>query len=104
MATAVTDNRERDRFEIREDGQEVGFLTYQLRPGLIDIIHTEIDPDHGGRGLAGVLVRAVLDDARKRGMGVIPRCPYVAEFIGGHRDKYLDLVPEDRRSGFGLAD
>ncbi len=35
---------------------------------------------------------------------MLPHCPYVAQFIGGHRDDYLDLVPEDRRRQFGLAD
>jgi hypothetical protein len=33
---------------------------------------------------------------------VLPSCPYVAEFIGRHRDEYLDLVPVDRRSQFGF--
>lgn len=104
MTTAVTDDRERKRYVITEDGEQVGFVTYRLQAGLIDLIHTEIDPDHAGRGLAGVLVRTVLDDARDRGLAVLPHCPYVAQFIGGHRDDYLDLVPADRRRQFGLAD
>jgi hypothetical protein len=33
---------------------------------------------------------------------VLPHCPYVADFIGGHRADYLHLVPEDRRAQFGL--
>ena len=61
-----------------------------------------MDPDHRGRGLAGVLVRPVLDDARARGLAVLPHCPYVAAFIDGHREEYLDLVPVDRRAQFGL--
>jgi len=103
MTTAVTDNRERQRYEIAEDGEQVGFVTYRLGHGLIDFVHTEVDPDHGGRGLAGILVRAALDDARARGLAVLPHCPYVAAFIGGHREEYLDLVPEERRNEFGLA-
>jgi len=104
MTTAVTDDRERKRYVITEDGEQVGFVTYRLQPGLLDLVHTEVDPDHSGRGLAGVLIGAVLDDARDRGLSVLPHCPYVAQFIGGHRDDYLDLVPVDRRRQFGLAD
>jgi len=104
MTTAVTDDRERKRYVITEDGAQVGLVTYRLQPGLIDLIHTEVDPDHSGRGLAGVLIGAVLDDARNRGLSVLPHCPYVAQFIGDHRDDYLDLVPADRRRQFGLAD
>jgi len=104
MTTAVTDEPGRKRYVITEDGEQVGFVTYRLQTGLIDLIHTEVDPDHAGRGLAGVLVRTVLDDARDRGLAVLPHCPYVARYIGGHRADYLDLVPEDRRRQFGLAE
>jgi len=103
MTTTVTDDRDAGRYVITEDGEQVGFVVYRLGPGRIEFVHTEIDPDHGGLGLAGTLVRAALDDARVRGLEVLPRCPYVASFIAGHREEYLDLVPEDRRDQFGLA-
>jgi hypothetical protein len=45
----------------------------------------------------------VLDDARARGLDVLPHCPYVAAFVDGHREEYLDLVPRDRRAQFGLG-
>jgi predicted GNAT family acetyltransferase len=102
VTTAVTDRPERKRYEIAEDGTPVGFVTYRLTPGTIDLLHTEIDADHGGQGLAGVLVRAVLDDARSRHLAVLPHCSYVASFIDGHRVEYLDLVPPDHRAQFGL--
>ena len=104
MTTAVTDNAARKRYEITEDGEQVGFLTYRLGDGFIDMIHSEVDREHSGRGLAGILVRFALDDARARGLAVVPFCPYVASFIAEHRDEYVDLVPEDRREQFGLAD
>ena len=103
MATTVTDDRDRRRYEITEDGEPVGFVSYRLGSDAIDLVHTEIDPDHSGRGLAGELVRTVLDDARARGLTVVPICPYVVKFIGDHADEYLDLVAADRRRQFGLA-
>jgi len=99
----VRDDPKRNRYEIFEEGQPVGMATYRLGNGSIDVIHTEVDPDHGGRGLAGILVRAALDDALARHLAVLPHCPYVAKFIGEHRDEYLDLVPEARRDQFGLG-
>ena len=98
----MTDRPERKRYEITEDGAVVGFVTYLRSGDTVELVHTEIDPAHGGRGLAGVLVRAVLDDARARGSTVLPRCPYVAAFIGDHRDEYLDLVAPEQRERFGL--
>ena len=103
MTTEVRDDPPRNRYEIFEDGEQVGMATYRLGPGSIDFIHTQIDPDHGGRGLAGILVRAVLDDARARRLAVLPHCSYVAKVIGEARDEYLDLVPEERCHQFGLG-
>ncbi len=102
MITEVTDHPDRRRYEVTEDDELVGLTTYRLSEGVIDLDHTEVDPARRGRGLAAVLVGAVLDDARSRGLAVLPHCPYVADFIGGHRADYLHLVPEDRRAQFGL--
>jgi predicted GNAT family acetyltransferase len=101
MSTEVTDRPERKRYEIAEDGTTVGYVTYQVAPDSIELLHTEVDRAHAGRGLAGIMVQAVLDDARSRHLAVIPHCPYVAKFIDEHRE-YLDLVPPGRRAQFGL--
>jgi predicted GNAT family acetyltransferase len=39
------------------------------------------------------MARFVLDDARNRGLEVVPICPYVGAFIRRHPE-YLGLVPE----------
>ncbi|MGA2837899.1 MAG: GNAT family N-acetyltransferase [Acidimicrobiales bacterium] len=101
MTIAVHDAPERHRYEIVEDGEVVGFVTYRIHRGIIDFIHTEVDPSHAGRGLAGTLVGFALDDARRRGLGVLPRCPYVRSYIDARAEEYLDLVPEERRAEFG---
>jgi uncharacterized protein len=103
MSAEVTDHPERARFELDQDGALVGFVTYRLTDGTIDLLHAEVDSERRGRGLAALLVRAVLDDARARGLEVLPRCPFVAAFVDRHREEYLDLVPRDRRAQFGLG-
>lgn len=87
----VADRPERGQYEIESDGQRVGLLSYQLADGVITHRHTEIDPAVGRRGLGSTLVRFALDDARARGLRVIPRCPFVAVFIVRHPE-YEDLV------------
>jgi uncharacterized protein len=49
-----------------------------------------------------LLVDAVLDDARRRGLAVLPRCPFARRVIAENQDAYLDLVPADAREEFGL--
>lgn len=97
----VKDNPAANRFEIRVDGELAGFAEYKLKPGQISFTHTEIDDDFSGRGLAGKLVRAALDEVRARELAVLPFCPFVRGWIAKHPD-YLDLVPAERRAGFEL--
>jgi len=101
MAVEVHDDPGRRRYEISEDGAVVGFADYRVTDAVIDFIHTEVDPDRAGRGLAGQLVAYALDDARRRGLGVLPWCPYVRNYIDARAGDYLDLVPPDRRAEFG---
>jgi predicted GNAT family acetyltransferase len=101
METQVTDNAERHRYEIAADGTVVGSVRYGSRPGLIAFIHTEIDERMEGEGLGRALIQAVLDDARERGLAVLPFCPFVNDYIKRHAE-YQDLVPDDYRERFGL--
>lgn len=101
MTTEVLDHPARGRYELFEDGAIVGFVNYRIDGDVIDLVHAEVDREHRGRGLAGRLVAATLDDARRLGLGVLPHCPYVRAYIDVHADRYLDLVPTDRRAEFG---
>jgi uncharacterized protein len=98
----VTDAPEESRYELRVGGELAGFLTYHLRGHAISLNHTEVEPAFQGEGLATGLARFSLDDARRRGLAVLPFCPYVTSWIRKHPD-YADLVPKDRRAEFGLA-
>jgi hypothetical protein len=102
MPAVVTDDEGRSRYELRVGGELAGFLTYHRRGDAISLMHTEVEPPFQGRGLATHLARYSLDDARKRGLAVLPFCPYVTAWIKKHPD-YTDLVPGDRRAEFGLA-
>lgn len=102
MTETVTDHEAEQRYELRIDDEIAAVVEYTLRPGVIALNHTETRPDFEGQGAAGRLVREVLADVRRRGLAVLPYCPYVNEFIRRHPDGYLDLVPADRRDRFGL--
>jgi uncharacterized protein len=98
----VHDNPFEGRYEIRLDGRTAGFTVYKSKPNLIAFLHTEIHPSLEGRGLGSRLIGFALEDARERGLDVLPFCPFVNEFIRRHRDEYVELVPERYRREFGL--
>jgi predicted GNAT family acetyltransferase len=94
-------NADGERYEIRSDGELAGFVTYRLRSGLIELVHTEIDEELEGRGLGSQLISFALENARERGLAVLPFCPFANDYIQRHR-QYVDLVPEGRREDFEL--
>jgi predicted GNAT family acetyltransferase len=100
---AVTDNPSASRYELHVGGELAGFVEYRLgqHDTVISLVHTEIEPAFQGKGLATHLARYSLDDARKRGLRVLPSCPYISSWIKKRPD-YTDLVPQDRRADFGL--
>ncbi len=101
MELEVTDHPENARFEVRADGEMVGFVDYRLGDGEIALLHAETDSRFRRRGIAGRLVQSSLDSARERHLAVLPYCSFVRRWIAGHPG-YADLVPADRRAHFGL--
>jgi uncharacterized protein len=87
----VLDNPDASRFELRLDGELVGSAFYRPEPGRIVFTHTEIGPSHKGEGLGGRLARGALEDVRRRGLAVVPVCPFIAGYIRSHSE-YRDLV------------
>lgn len=104
----VADVADRHRYELRVDGATAGFAEYARRTDphgdgeTIALIHTVVEDAYAGRGLAGRLARAALDDARARGLAVLPFCPFIKSWIAKHPD-YVDLVPARRREQFDLV-
>jgi predicted GNAT family acetyltransferase len=101
VSTLVRDAPDDDRYVAEVDGELAGFVTYRLRPELIAFIHTEVEARFEGQGVGSALASFALDDARRRGLAVLPFCPFVAGYIQRHTE-YADLVPEQYHAAFGL--
>ena len=95
MDTEFVDDPDAHRFELRSGEEVLGFIDYQLGSHTIVLVHTEVDEAHSGQGYAATLARSALDEARSRGLRVVPSCPYVASYIRKHPE-YADLVERPR--------
>jgi predicted GNAT family acetyltransferase len=87
----VTDHPNELRYEIEVDGEVAGFLMYRREEGVLELVHTDVDPKWEGKGVGAALVQGALDDVRSRGLKVRPYCPFVAAYIRRH-PAYADLV------------
>ena len=90
----VVDNPEASRFEAHVDGH-VALVSYIKHGDSIIFTHTEVPKELQGRGLAGILARAVLDRARAEGWRVVARCPFIAKYIERHPE-YQSLLQGGR--------
>jgi len=99
----VADDAANHRYTITVDGEVAGFIDYHDRGSNRAMLHTEVNDAFEGHGLGSTLVSAALDDARSRGLAVLPYCPFVRSYLASH-PAYVDLVPPDRRGEFDLLD
>jgi predicted GNAT family acetyltransferase len=95
----IADNPAKHRFELTTNGEVAAFSEYNVLKNALLFTHTEVKPEFEGKGFGGKLVAFALDDVRKRGLNVVPACPFVAGYIRKHPE-YLDLVTEESRRAF----
>jgi predicted GNAT family acetyltransferase len=87
----VTDRPNELRYEIEVDGEVAGFLLYRVEPGVLELVHTDVDPKWEGKGVGGALVKGALDDIRARDLKIRPYCPFVRSYLRRHPE-YEDHV------------
>lgn len=89
-STQVVHNVAQNRFELPLP-EGTAIATYRPEGARMVFDHTYVPPTLRGRGVAAVLVRAALDEARRQRWQIVPGCSYVAEFVKRHPE-YADLV------------
>lgn len=97
IAHEVHDNPEKRRFEIDLGEGSFAFAEYTLPAGKIMFTHTEVPPEHEGKGLGTLLIRIALASARERELQVIPICPFFAAYIKKHAEEQDLLDPAWRK-------
>ena len=100
-ALTIRDNPERHRFEADLGDGSFAIAEYTLPAGKIMFTHTEVPEAHEGKGIGSALIRYALDEARRRGLKVIPICPFFAAYIKRHSE-VQDLLEPAWRKKFGL--
>lgn len=90
MTETFRDNEAESRFELKVD-DVVAFVVYRKSADAITLVHTEVPPELGGRGIGSKLARATLDAVRAQGRKLIVKCEFIRGFMKKNPE-YDDLL------------
>ena len=77
-----------------ENGKQVAVLDHpEVRPGVVNLVHTEVDPSLGGQGIAGKITQAVADRLREKGLKAELSCSYSIKWFEKHPE-YADVLAD----------
>ena len=83
------------RYRLAAGGGEAAYAYYDLTGDVMTLTHTIVPPDRQGEGLGTRLVAGVLADVRRRGLEVVPQCPFVAAYMDAHEEVQDLLAARD---------
>jgi predicted GNAT family acetyltransferase len=81
MEIQQENSQETGRFFIDVNGQEMAEMTYDWRPDLMVIQHTEVNDALSGQGIGKQLVTAAVEYARAQHVKIHPVCPYAKKVM-----------------------
>jgi predicted GNAT family acetyltransferase len=90
MSQSIQHLADEGRFQMVVEGH-TAFAEYSLTNGVLTIVHTEVPSELGGRGIAGDLVKTMLEYARSQGAKVVPACSYAKTYLERHPE-YSSLL------------
>lgn len=79
----ITHDENRRRFWVTVDGY-TAYVDYRLADGGLDIRHTIVPKEIGGRGIASALVKAAYDYACDGGLQPVATCSYAVVWLQRH--------------------
>jgi predicted GNAT family acetyltransferase len=97
----IRNNADARRYELDVEGLSAT-VAYNLTGPHLMITETLVPTALEGRGIASRLARHVVEDARKRGLVILPVCTFFGHFFQKHPEQ-ADVVHPDYRKALGLA-
>ncbi|HEX8009806.1 MAG TPA: GNAT family N-acetyltransferase [Casimicrobiaceae bacterium] len=79
------------RFLVRLPEGEGELVYHRLAPHTLELVHTGVDPNLRGRGVAEALAETAIAYARGHAMRIVATCPYVQRWLAKHPE-HNDLV------------
>lgn len=83
MNYTLVNNEAAKQYEFDVDGK-IAKIEYIRTTDKIFLTHTEVPTTLEGKGIGSALVKAVLEDVKKKDLILVPLCPFVAAYIKRH--------------------
>ncbi|MFD8423939.1 GNAT family N-acetyltransferase [Streptomyces sp. NPDC059668] len=93
----IRDDRAAGRLEALAGDEVVGHIEYfvlEAPARALVPVHTIVEPEHEGKGIAGSLARELYTIAAREGTVVAPLCPYVVKWAARHPEEAPAAAPE----------
>lgn len=82
---AVTNNKQKHRFEMATGEGETAFIQYtETGEGVLALTHTEVPEEFEGQGIGGALVKGTFEIVEAEGLKIVPLCSFVAAYLQRH--------------------
>lgn len=98
---SIHDNPEARRYELPV-GEDLAVVTYNLTGQNLMITETLVPEALEGQGIASRLAKHVIEDARRRGLLILPVCPFFSAYLQKHPE-HAEVVHPTYRQILGLA-
>ncbi len=77
-----------------ENGKQIAVLEYpEVRPGIVNLAHTVVDPSMNGQGIAGKITQYVAEKLRKENIKAVLSCSYAVHWFAKHPE-YNDVLAD----------
>lgn len=76
-------NEAKSRYEYHIEGH-LAYVAYEEENGTLRLIQTSVPKALEGRGIAGALVKDVLEEIEKRALKMKPACSYIVSYVEKH--------------------
>ncbi|MEG1615972.1 MAG: GNAT family N-acetyltransferase [Bacteroidales bacterium] len=89
----IIHDKENNSFKVTVDGY-TAHVDYVIKDNALDIRHTLVPKEIGGKGIAAALVKAAYDYAKEAGLKPMATCSYAVVWLERHPE-YQGVVGED---------
>lgn len=91
----VINEHKRGEVQIFSDDNKAGLMDIAIIGAKLAVYHTEVNPEHEGKGFAKILLEKLVSYAEDNNLKIVPLCPYVNAQFRRYPEKYDYIWSKD---------